>query len=145
MTVSKATVEPLPPERSIYMQRAAAQAMQMLESFSGGPVEYGATALQLLDEWIDRMVRQGPLSHAARVQVIAFLGQTFLDRHGGYWATQMQDQQPGLGVVCPVAGAGDDTRFIDVADQVQRRLAHGISDSLSFFYLIRSVDLHNYS
>ena len=145
MVVSEATVQPLPPERSMYMQRAAAQAMQVLESFASGPVEYDATALQLLDEWIDRTLRQGPLSDAERVLVIAFLGQTFLDRHGGYWATRTQDQQSGLGVVCPVTGSQDETRFIDVADQVQRRLAHGISDSLTFFYLIRSVDLHNYS
>ena len=89
MTTPDVTTQPLPPERSIYMQRAAAQATKILERFSSGPIKYCPTTLQLLDEWIDRMERNGPLPSAARVLVIAFLGQTFLHRHGGYWAAQV--------------------------------------------------------
>lgn len=145
MTTPDVTTQPLPPERSIYMQRAAAQAAKALERFSSGPIEYGPTELQLLDEWIDRMGRSGPLPSAARVLVVAFLGQTFLHRHGGYWVVQTRGRRQNLGVVCPVAGPGDTTRFIGIADQVNRRLAHGISDSLAFFYLTTSVDLQGLS
>lgn len=145
MATPDVVTQPLPTERSIYMQRAAVQTVQTLERFSGGPIEYGPTALQVLDEWIDRIGRRGPLPSAARVLVIAFLGQTFLDRHGGYWGSQVRNQKQHLGVVCPVVGAEDAVRFIDVADQVNRRLAHGITDSLAFFYLTTSVDLRGRS
>jgi hypothetical protein len=142
MNTLDATTQALPPERSLYMQRAAAQAIQMLERFSGSQIEYIPTSLQLLDEWIDRMGRGGALPSAARVLVIAFLGQMFLHRHGGYWATQMQNQKQNLGVVCPVAGPEENiSRFINVAEQISRRLALGISESLTFFYLTTSVDL----
>jgi hypothetical protein len=141
MTTPDTAAQPLLSERSIYMQRAAAQTIQVLERFSGGPVEYGPTALQLLDEWIDRV---RPLSGAARVLAIALLGQTFIHRHGGYWATRVRGKRQNLGVVCPVAGSGGATHFIDVADQVGRRLAQGISASLTFFYLTTSVNLQGF-
>jgi hypothetical protein len=141
MSTLDATTQPLPPERSLYMQRAAAQAVQTLERFSGSQVEYAPTSLQLLDEWIDRIGRGSTLPSAARVLVIAFLGQMFLYRHGGYWASQTLNQKQNLGLVCPVAGPGDAMRFIGIADQISRRLALGISESLTFFYLTTSVDL----
>ncbi len=141
MTALDVTTKPLPPERRLYLQRTATQALQVLERFSSGTVEYGPVALQLLDEWIDRLGRRASLPTATWALVIAFLGQTFLHRHGGYWATQVQRQKQHLGVICPVAGTGDAMRFIDIAGQVNRRLAHGISDSLAFFYLSTSVDL----
>lgn len=145
MSTLDVTAQPLPPERSLYMQRAAAQAVQVLERFSGGYIEYVPTSLQLLDEWIDRMGRGEVLPSAARVLVIAFLGQMFLHRHGGYWATQTRDQRQNLGVVCPIAGPGNEMRFIDIADQISRRLALGISESLTFFYLTTSMDLKSHS
>jgi hypothetical protein len=133
--------QPLPPERSLYMQRAASHAVETLKRLSTGTVEYGPISLQLLDEWIDRVARRGPLPGTARVLVIAFLGQTFLHKHGGYWAVQRRGQTQSLGVVCPVAGSEKAMRFIDIVDQVNRRLAHGIRESLTFFYLTTSVDL----
>ena len=136
MTALDVTTKPLPPERRLYLQRTATQALQVLERFSSGTVEYGPVALQLLDEWIDRLGRRASLPTATWALVIAFL-----HRHGGYWATQVQRQKQHLGVICPVAGTGDAMRFIDIAGQVNRRLAHGISDSLAFFYLSTSVDL----
>lgn len=145
MTISGVAIKPLPPERSLYMQRAAEQAFQALQRFSGDSIDYSPTSLQLLDEWIDRLGRRGPLPRAAQVLVIAFLGQTFLSRHGGYWATQLRDQGQNLGVVCPVVGGEGHERFIDVADQVNRRLAHGILESLAFFYLTTSVALRGRS
>jgi hypothetical protein len=123
------------------MQRAASQATDALKRLTSGPVEYGPISLQLLDEWIDRLARAGPLPGAARVLVIAFLGQTFLHKHGGYWAVQRRDQVQNLGVVCPIVGSEKSMRFIDIVDQVNRRLAHGIRESVTFFYLTTSVDL----
>ena len=138
-------VERLTPERDSFMERTAAQAFETLERFCGNLVDYSPTTLQLLDEWIDRMGRKGPLPGPARAMVIAFLGQTFIHRHGGYWATQRQGTQQSLGVVCPVEGTSGRERFIDVVAQVNRRLTHGILDSLAFFYLSASVDLHGRS
>jgi hypothetical protein len=50
-----------------------------------------------------------------------------------------------LGVVCPVAGEGDEARFVDIVEQVNRRLSQGITSSLTFFYLTTSVDLQGLS
>lgn len=141
MAAQDPTTKPLPPERNRFMQQSAAQARQVLESFSGDAVQFDSTALQLLDEWIDRMARKGPLSKAAQVLIIAFLGQVFLDKHGGYWATRTRGQKQTLGVVCTVAGGEDTTRFVNVSGQVGRRMEHGISESLAFFYLTTSVYL----
>ncbi len=141
MSASSATPQPLPPERKRYMAQAAVQCYRMLERFSGGPVASGQEGIQLLDEWIDRMTRKAPLPAQARVQVIAFLGQAFLGRHGGYWAMQIRDNKPTLGIVCPVVIPGQDERFIDISDQVQRRLTHGMAESLAFFYLTTGMEL----
>jgi hypothetical protein len=127
------------------MQRTAAEALQALQRFSGETVEYSPTALQLLDEWIDRMQQTGSFSKSAQVMAIAFVGQTFLHRHGGYWASQIRDGKSVLGVVCPVAGSGDQMRFINVVDQVKNRISRGITESLAFFYLNVSVDLRGVS
>jgi len=142
---SDAGIEPLSPERCLYLQRAAAQALQVLRRFGGEPIDFDPATLQLLDEWIDRMGRRGPLPAAARVLVIAFLGHTFLSRHGGYWAIRRQGLRQSLGVVCPVAGSLDRGHFIDVVEQVSRRLLHGIRDSCTFYYLSASVDLQGRS
>lgn len=144
-TLSGADVEPLAPERSFYLRQAAAQARQVLAQFSGGAVDYHPTALQLLDEWLERKARQGPVSAGARALAIAFLGHTFLTRHGGYWAVQRCGSKQALGVVCPVVGRGDQTRFVDIAGPVDRRIAEGITASLAFFYLSASVDLQGHS
>lgn len=136
---------PLTSERSLYMQRAAERARQALERFADGSVSYNSTALQLLDEWIERETRRGPLPRAAQVLVMAFVGQMFLNRHGGYWAIREEGGQQRLGVVCPVAGQVDQERFIDVAGQVALRLKDGIRASLAFFYLAESVDLQRQS
>jgi hypothetical protein len=141
VTVPEIDIQPLSSERSLYMREAAGQALDVLQRFSADLVEFGPTALQLLDEWIDRMERRGPLSNTSRALVVAFLGHTFLQEHGGYWATETRGRKQRLGVICPVAGSGNQTQFIDIVEQVNRRLANGISDSLAFFYLVTSVEL----
>lgn len=141
MATSKIETQPMPPERSLYMRNAAAQAAGVLERFSGNHVDFDPTALQLLDEWIERLTRKGPVPPAAQALAIAFLGHTFLHIHGGYWATRSRGHRQSLGVICPVEGPGDGTRFIDIAEQVDRRLSYGILESLTFFYLTTSVEL----
>jgi hypothetical protein len=141
MTAHELPTKPLSDERSLFMRQAAGQALEILKRFSGDQVVFGPTALQLLDEWIERLERRGPLSPASQVLVIAFLGHTFLQKHGGYWATLTQSGKHDLGVVCPVAGPGNQTRFINIVEQVNQRLAQGILSPLSLFYLTTSVDL----
>jgi hypothetical protein len=142
MTAPANVTRSLSPERSLYLRQAAAQALEMLQRFSSADVGFGPTALQLLDEWIERTERKGPLSPSARVLVIAFLGHTFIHAHGGYWVAEFQAERRNLGVVCPIAGQEDQLRFINIVEKVNRRLARGIRDSLAFFYLTASVDLH---
>jgi hypothetical protein len=139
------TIQPLSSDRNQYMQQAAKRWLQRLEEFSGDHLDYGPKALQLLDEWIDRQHRNGSLSTAERAMVVAFLGQTFLQAHGGYWATQTRDPRPKLGVVCPIATSKEDDRFIDIVGQIDRRMSNGIVDSLNFFFLTTSVDLQGRS
>jgi len=145
MSTPKVSIHPLPKDRAAYMQKAAYKFYQILVEFSDGPVEVGPVALQLLDEWLDRQTRQFPLSNANRALAIAFLGQIFLARHGGYWAIRISDRRQNLGVVCPVAEPQKPGRFVDVSDQIGRRLEHGIAESLTFFYLTTSVDLQGRS
>ena len=141
MTVSKPKIRPLPEEKKQYLEESAEQTLRVLERFSGDPVEFGPTALQLLDEWIERMKRRGPLSTASQARIVAFLGQTFLQAHGGAWAVEIPGGRQKLGVVCPVRGQEERTRFVDISEQVNQRLAQGIQASLALTYMAASVDL----
>jgi hypothetical protein len=141
MTAPERVTRPLSPERSLFLRQAAAQALEMLRRFSSDDVGFGPTALQVLDEWIDRIARRGPLSPTARILVIAFTGHTFIHAYGGYWVTEIQGEKQNLGVVCPIAGQEDRLRFINIVERVNRRLAFGVRDSLAFFFLTTSVDL----
>jgi hypothetical protein len=141
MRAQRTVIQPLSPEKSLYMRQAASQALDILQQFSGGPVAFGPTALQLLDEWVDRMQRQGPLSRQSHAFVLAFLGHTFLQTHGGFWATEVCGERRSLGVICPLADSQDEVRFIDIVDATRRRLEHGIQSSLALFYMTTSVEL----
>jgi hypothetical protein len=141
MSFSEGTCQPLSPEQTRFLEETAVQALGVLEEFTDDHIAYGPTALQLLDEWIVRLERKGPVSTASRAQIIAFIGKTFLHAHGGYWATHMQGGRQHLGVLCPVVGPGEQVRFIDIIAQVNRRLHEGIGASLALAYLTASVDL----
>jgi hypothetical protein len=145
MTSAETTIRPLPAEKNIYMQRTAAQAILFLQRFSDAQVGYDPVSLQVLDEWIDRLASRGPLPTTARAMIIAHLGQTFIQVHGGAWATRIRGDMQSLGVVCPVVGPGRRARFIDISAQVNERLTDGIRASLAFFYLTASVDLQGRS
>ena len=141
MSLSKEMCQPLSPEQTRFLEKTASQALGVLEEFTDDHITYGPTALQLLDEWIVRSERKGPVSTVSRAQIIAFLGKTFLHAHGGHWATQMQGDRQHLGVLCPVVGPVEHVRFIDITAQVNRRLHEGIGASLALAYLTASVDL----
>jgi hypothetical protein len=141
MTTPESAVRPLDPDQSLHLRQAAAQALEVLQGFSGDQIRFGATALQVLDEWVERVQRNGALPPSAQVLVIAFLGHTFLQTYGGYWVMRVEGEPKGLGVVCPVTASDGSTRFIDIVDAVKRRLDHGIHESLALFYLATSLDL----
>jgi len=141
MALSDETSQPLSLEQTRFLEETAVQALQVLEQFTDDHIEYGPTSLQLLDEWIVRLERTGPIPASSRAQIIAFTAKTFLHAHGGYWATQVKGNRQHLGVLCPVVGPSEQVRFIDVTDQVNQRLSQGIVASLALAYLTASVDL----
>ena len=141
MALSEDTGQALSEEQTRFLEETAFQALRVLEQFTDDHIEYGPTSLQLLDEWIVRLERTGSIPTASRAQIIAFTGKTFLHAHGGHWATKIAGNRQHLGVLCPVVGPSEQVRFIDVTDQVNRRLSQGIAASLALAYLTASVDL----
>jgi len=127
------SVEFLSPERARQMAELAERARATLAGFSEQRIGYDATALQLLDEWVER-VSSPP--HTLRVLWIAFLGEVFRRRHGGEWVLGSGDSGR-LAVLCPTESGG--VRWIAVATQVDRRIANGLPDSLALFYLRESI------
>ena len=99
---------------------------------------YDPIALQLLDEWIERRVRQSSSpSQSTRLLWVSLLGEIFRRRHEGEWILWGPDQR--LAVLCPTEGGTPYT--VDVSGQVGRRIAEGMSASLALFYATTSVEL----
>ena len=131
----------IPPNQSHQLTELAERARISLGRFAGLDVEYNAVGLQMLDEWIDRHLRQFPKPSKEIVMVwSAFLGETFRRRFNGAWGVQETGSKPQLGVVCP---KDDDTGliFTDVMDQMQRRIKDGMNESLAFYYTIKGVEI----
>jgi len=130
----------LPPKQARYLAEMAERARAGLSRFVGYEVAYDPTALQLLDEWIDRHLRQFPNpSQGMRLLWVSFLGELFRRRHRGEWIIQGRDKGGVLAVLCPMESGGLYT--VDVSGQVGRRIAHGMSASLAYFYTIISIEL----
>ena len=128
----------LTPDKARYLVEVAEEGRVSLGRFVGYKVAYDPIALQLLDEWIDHHLRQfSQPSEEMRLLWVAFLGEMFRRRHGGEWISQ--EHSGGLAVLCPAEGGGLHT--VDVSGQVGRRIAHGISASLAWFYATTSVEL----
>jgi len=128
------------PERARYLTETAEQARAGLSRFVGYEVDYDVTALQLLDEWIDRHLRQFPNpSPGMRLLWVGFLGEMFRRRHRGEWIIQEREKGKGLAVLCPTESGGLYT--VDVSGQIDRRIDHGISASLVYFYTITCIEL----
>ncbi len=128
----------LNPDRARQLVELAEQARRQLERFADQPVQYDATALQLLDEWIERTP-----SPTKPLQILwtAFLGEVFRRRHHGEWAIYQGDGGQ-LTVVCPTERGR--LYPVDVAAQVSRRIASGIAESLALYYVRQSILLREH-
>lgn len=129
-------VEFLNPEQARQMVELAERARAALARFSGRPVNYDAPALQLLDEWIERTPSP---SREMRVLWVAFLGEIFRRRHGGEWIVN-REEGGHLAVLCPTETGG--VRRVEVATQVNERVAGGMVYSLALFYVSEASYLH---
>ncbi len=118
----------------------AERAQEELSYVVGYQVAYDSTTMQLLDEWIDRHLRQSSNpSQKMRLLWACFLGEMFRRRHGGEWVLQRHDEGKRLAVLCPTESGG---RYaVDVSGQIDRRIDQGISESLTYFYLVTSIKL----
>ena len=118
----------------------AEQARDALTRYVGYEVTYDATSAQLLDEWVDRHVRQfDDPSGKMKLLWASFLGEMFCRHHGGQWILQEKGRGGGLGVMCPTRRGGQ--HVIDVSGQVDRRVADGMAASLAYFYAMTAVVL----
>lgn len=126
-------VEFLAPERARYLVETAERARAALSRWARREVGYDATALQLLDEWIEQVVRETPQPPLGlRALWTAFLGEVFRRRYQGEWVVRADDTG-SLAVLCPMQSGG--LRVVDVATQVQRRIRNGFVDALALFYV----------
>ena len=138
--MAKRSIQFIPPQKSGQLTQLADRARVSLSRYAGIDVDYNAVGLQTLDEWIDRHVKQFP-TPSAEIQTVwgAFLGETFCRRFEGQWSINNSGRRPRLGVVCSKDGEG--LVFIDVMDQVNRRVKNGMNDSLAFYYTIKGVEI----
>jgi hypothetical protein len=116
------------------LERIAEQVRVALSHLAEEAVGYDVTALQLLDEWIERYVRQQPEpTYRVRLAWASFLGQILCTRHQGRWVIQKEiNRSDTLAVTCPAA---DGTfRTVDVVEEVDRRIGEGIAASLTVLY-----------
>jgi len=123
-------------EQALDLAVIGERARKRLCSFSGQQVGFDAASVQLLDEWIDDYLgeTQNP-PEETRLLWTAFLGELFRRRHEGWWAFRDGD----LVVVCPKGGG--EFRVVDLNQQVDRRIAAGMSESLAYFYNLTRVEL----
>lgn len=114
----------------------AERARQRLSALAGHEVAYGVEAMQLLDEWIDDYLERSPdPPPGVRLLWISLLGEMFRRRHDAWWALRKDT----LVVVCPMNEG--EQRLVEVSDQVGRRIACGMADSLSYFYDVTRIEL----
>ncbi|MEJ5309498.1 MAG: hypothetical protein WHX52_06975 [Anaerolineae bacterium] len=134
------TLQLLPSAQSRQLIEMAERARLGLSRFADADVEYNAVGLQMLDEWIDRHLRQFPRPSKEIVMAWGtFLGETFRRKFGGEWGLNHTEGKPHLGIICPKGEV--DLLFIDVMDQMQRRMKEGMNESLAFYYTLKSVEI----
>ncbi len=130
----------LAPEQIRHLVEMAEQARVALSQYVGYEVVYDSVGVQLLDEWVDRHLRQFQHpSQKMRLLWVSFLGEMFRRHHSGEWVLQERDKGGELALLCPKEGGGLYT--VDVSDRVSRRIAHGMSASLVYFYIVTSIEL----
>ena len=122
----------LTPDRARELVETADWARDELGKSVGYQVNYAPSGLQLLDEWIEKVVSKSAEPHRRlRLVWTVFLGEVFRRRYNGQWVLHRADEE-ALGIVCPTVGG--ELHLIDVAEQVRRRIANGFADSLALFY-----------
>ncbi len=129
------TVQFLSAEQARQMVELAEQTRAGLARFAGHSVGYEPTSLQLLDEWIDR---ESAPNKALRLMWGAFLGELFRRHHGGEWIIS-QDESRQLAILCPTERGG--VYQINVIDQINRRIAQGMLEPLTLFYVREAAAL----
>lgn len=114
----------------------AEQARRRLSCFSGQDVTFSVEMVQLLDEWIEDYLEAAsdPPMHVPLLWT-TLLGEMFRRRHEGWWALR----NGKLVVVCPTSGG--DWRVVAVREQIDRRTASGMSESLTYFYNVTRIEL----
>jgi hypothetical protein len=138
--MAKLAIQFIPPQRSRQLTDLADCAKLSLSRYAGIDVDYNAVGLQTLDEWIDRHIRQFPApSPEIETAWCAFLGETFRRRYEGQWGIDNSGAKARLGIICP--GTDETPVFVDVMDQVHRRVRNGMNESLAFYYTIKGVEL----
>lgn len=133
-------IQLLPATKARQMKELAERAQLSLARFAETDVAYNAIGIQLLDEWIDRHLRQFPNPSPSVLTVwAAFLGEAFRQRFHGEWAIDNATGKPRLGILTPKSH--HDFIFIDIMDQVERRVKVGIAESLSFYYATKGIEI----
>jgi hypothetical protein len=126
----------LSPEQARDLVALAERARRGLSQFAGHQTGYDPEGVQLLDEWIHHTLqrwREPPVG--ARLLWASLMGEMFRRRHEGWWA--LQDGE--LVIVCPTSGGKQ--RIIPVQAKLDRRIASGMSESLTYFYDITCIEL----
>jgi hypothetical protein len=130
------TVDFLSQEQARDLAALAEQARRGLSRFAGHEVTYDDEVLRLLDEWIDDALARSPdPPQGTRLLWTSLLGEMFRRRHKGWWA--LRDDE--LIIVCPT-DLGQ-RRPVPVEEQIERRIAFGMSESLTYFYNITRIEL----
>ena len=139
--MAKRSVHFLPKPQIEQMETLSERARQSLVRFANVEVAYNAIGLQLLDEWVDRHVRQFP-SPNKRIMTIwgAFLGEVFRQRFNGDWAVEKFRGGSRLGILCPRDNA-DGLIFVPVMEQIHQRIKEGMRASLSFYYTSKAIEI----
>ena len=139
-------VEPLryvTPQQAEEMARMAEEARAALSRLAGSEVGYDATALQLLDEWIENTVQRTPApSYRTRLTWASFLGEVLRRQYDGRWcivAPEGQGSTPALR--CSTAEGNLAT--IDVLGEIERRLARGIASPLALRVIALRIELQS--
>lgn len=128
------------PQKSRQLSDLADRAKVSLSRYAGTDVEYNAIGLQLLDEWVERHLKQvGEPSTEIRILWGAFLGETFRRRYQGQWGTDRTGPSERLGIIY----SRDDQApaFIDVMGQIALRIRDGMEESLAFYYAIKGIEI----
>jgi hypothetical protein len=112
------------------------RARRGLNAFADQEAGFGVGAVQLLDEWIEDTLKHTPDPPVGACLLwTSLLGDMFRRHHEGWWALQGGE----LVIVCPTSEGRQ--YVIQVQGEVERRIAFGMSESLTYFYNITRIEL----